>query len=373
MDPFEDFQFQPLTEGLGFHRKTEKLKEDVKRSTLQEDFQVAPLKTAKYDTTLDDLKARPTSESISDLMASLPPSLDFLEGEFESKENKRTALLDEKANETQRPQIFHPLGKETSAPTLNAPSSSTITSTIQPSLNRSPFSASAGAAAPLVTKAAGTLGLQIPTSTPSLNSQNIAKAPMNNTMPLPGSIAASALRDSVGIESHSEGKQRSEIKQKELIKAKAVGTAKEVKTLEGLEEIATAMGSAILDGAVVLGFGTLALVAILSITKIDIVGLMSHPQTQDTMLLNLMFLYLAVMQIYMLTSRGFFGCSLGDWSFDVQVGTSEQQKQARYPMQILWRSLLNTVTGIVVLPILSLMSGRDLLSSLSGVHLFRKR
>lgn len=37
MDPFDEFEFKPLTDGLGFHKKAVSLKEGLKNSGVLED------------------------------------------------------------------------------------------------------------------------------------------------------------------------------------------------------------------------------------------------------------------------------------------------------------------------------------------------
>jgi hypothetical protein len=47
--------------------------------------------------------------------------------------------------------------------------------------------------------------------------------------------------------------------------------------------------------------------------------------------------------------------------------------QNSYPLKVAIRSLLNIVTGIVLLPLVSAMLGRDVAGQLSGVKLYRQR
>ena len=43
MDPFDEFEFKPLTEGLGFHKKAEQLKSDVKSTRLDQEKIAVPV------------------------------------------------------------------------------------------------------------------------------------------------------------------------------------------------------------------------------------------------------------------------------------------------------------------------------------------
>ena len=129
----EDFEFKPLTEGLGFHAKPQKNpqknpqqnpeKRHFLSSTKTETVAPrtssasAPSHALNLDTESDLLgrdtlvretprestrdSERPISKSISDLIASLPPSLDFAE------DTDKPSLS---ASES-RPQIFQPFAR----------------------------------------------------------------------------------------------------------------------------------------------------------------------------------------------------------------------------------------------------------------------
>ena len=95
--------------------------------------------------------------------------------------------------------------------------------------------------------------------------------------------------------------------------------------------------------------------------------------TQDlTAQISAIMLFVVVLQIYVVTSRSLFGCTLGEWTFDCQMGTDPQQKDGYYPMQVLWRSLLTIGTGVILIPLLSFISRRDLARYLTGLQLYRR-
>lgn len=193
VDPFEEFEFKPLTEGLGFHKKAEKVmpkpssranadaifakpaNESPRASRSASDFggdldddltspgraQKTSQKTSQSrtagkskdefvptnfseprsslfssDLSLNlgepDKSESSSGQSISDLIACLPPSLDFIDEQPEKIAPKASALAPPKASLTatsplkasagpslfdkepsgDRPQIFQPLGRE---------------------------------------------------------------------------------------------------------------------------------------------------------------------------------------------------------------------------------------------------------------------
>lgn len=366
LDPFDDFEFKPLTDGLGFHKKAEKIKADVKSTKLDDSpltasrmpaapnlsqtlsqtlsqstsqaansprFMDTPSNsapTARTTTSLTPEIARPASQSISDLIASLPPSLDFVETPSPIQASASQAT----SQNPSRPQIFQPLARpENKAPEFKSPLSMP-----SPTFSPSPSPATTGP----------TLGSVLPPQTTA-----------------PG---ASAYRDKMN-ESFAKAFPHAEQR------ARGTGAAAPLTETEKATAKNTAtqnMPGAILDGMVTLGISTIFLVCILAITRVNLMGLLSNANTDTSTQIHLAMLFVAVLQMYMLTARSFFGASLGEWAFDLEVGTVEQQRSAVYPLQVAWRTLLMTFTGFIVLPLLSLVFNRDLAQPLTGLALIRR-
>jgi hypothetical protein len=122
----------------------------------------------------------------------------------------------------------------------------------------------------------------------------------------------------------------------------------------------------------ILGLSTIFLVIVLMITRVDLIAMLSHAKTNGSTQFHLAVLFLMVMQLYMLSSRAFFGTSLGEWAFDMRMGTAADFRKAKYPVQVLWRMILVLATGVVVMPILSKLTGRDLFAELGGPQLYRR-
>lgn len=73
--------------------------------------------------------------------------------------------------------------------------------------------------------------------------------------------------------------------------------------------------------------------------------------------------------IYLISTRILFGFSLGEWACDLRLGQPSERRGATYALKVVWRSTLILLTGLVPLPLLSLLVGRDLPGTLSGVKL----
>ncbi|MAE73488.1 MAG: hypothetical protein CL675_05290 [Bdellovibrionaceae bacterium] len=82
-------------------------------------------------------------------------------------------------------------------------------------------------------------------------------------------------------------------------------------------------------------------------------------------------MFLSVWFMYVVIARSFCGRTLGEWTFDLQLGTKEQQAKALYPLQVVWRSLFVMATGVVVLPLLSVVFRKDLAKVFTGLQLYK--
>lgn len=132
------------------------------------------------------------------------------------------------------------------------------------------------------------------------------------------------------------------------------------------------LGAAIFDAAIVLALSMIFLVALVSVTGIDVLAVVATAQVDWAAQLSLLILYLAVLEMYLILSRSFFGKSMGEWTFDLQIGEDEQAERASYPFRVLARNLLSLFTGFIVFPIISLIAGKDILGRLVGVQLYRQ-
>jgi hypothetical protein len=139
-----------------------------------------------------------------------------------------------------------------------------------------------------------------------------------------------------------------------------------------LTAVPVSFSSLFLDAAVVMAFSLIFLACLISVTKVDLFLVLRSSQNEFATQLSLVVLYFAVYEMYLIVARSFFGCTLGEWTFDLQMGEDEQISKAHYPALVLWRSILSLLTGIIVLPILSLAFGKDLAANLTGLQLYRK-
>lgn len=139
-----------------------------------------------------------------------------------------------------------------------------------------------------------------------------------------------------------------------------------------LVAIPCSISSALVDAVTVTALSMIFLAALVSVTQIEVSAVMASAKTDLAAQIALAVLFLAVMQIYLILGRSFFGRTLGEWTFDVQLGEDQQIEKATYPIRVLFRSILNVATGLVALPILSFIVRRDIAGLVTGLRLYRQ-
>jgi len=300
MDPFEEFEFKPLTDGLGFQKKPATLKEQVKSSGLvNEHLQELPTSIPKFGEDLVAKKPMGFDDVISSLeKAPFKPSMpgkSFLE-------------------------ITEPLPR----PTIK---------TMEVEMPQMPKQARAPIQSPFP-------------------SQDLFRQPP--VAPTPAQVAPKPLQ------------------KKELGN---VGTRRGAADSPQGQLVLTSASvpSAALDFVVIIALSLIFMAGMLSMTKMDL-GVVVRAAEADTLtMVSLAVAFLAIMQMYVIVSRAFYGRTLGEWTFDVQLGRGEDQNQAMYPVKVVSRSMLVTITGLLILPLISLIMRRDLAGQITGVQLYQQK
>jgi hypothetical protein len=81
------------------------------------------------------------------------------------------------------------------------------------------------------------------------------------------------------------------------------------------------------------------------------------------------FVFSCLAVAYKVTLRIFAGCTLGDWACHLRLGRMKDRCLRFYSLRVLCRAFLILATGVILLPLLSLISGQDLAGKISGLYL----
>ncbi|HEX4925858.1 MAG TPA: RDD family protein [Bdellovibrionales bacterium] len=147
--------------------------------------------------------------------------------------------------------------------------------------------------------------------------------------------------------------------------------APQTTSIRPIEEVNVYIPSIIFDTIVVIGLTCLFAAAVLLVIDVDLATILQIAQTDFMTMLALVLLAFSVLELYLIIFRSFLGSTLGEWAFDIQLGSRAEQASPYYPLRVIWRSVIVIATGFVTLPLLSLLTGRDLAGRLAGLSLKR--
>ncbi|WP_413581496.1 RDD family protein [Bdellovibrio sp. HCB288] len=90
----------------------------------------------------------------------------------------------------------------------------------------------------------------------------------------------------------------------------------------------------------------------------------------DSQLLLIAEIFALSSGLYLIAMRAFMGSSIGEWACNIRLGQPHERLESRYILRVFVRTSLIVLTGVVVLPALSLILGGDLTGKLCGLRLF---
>lgn len=136
---------------------------------------------------------------------------------------------------------------------------------------------------------------------------------------------------------------------------------------------ATVSGQAIfLDAMLVIAGSLMCMISLLLITRVDLIGNLTNPQSSAWIYAATASIFALVTIVYMTFNRFIMGSTPGEWAFDQRIGKPEEQTDYRYGFKVALRSVVNIVTGFVVLPIISNLLNKDIAGQISGARLYKK-
>lgn len=130
--------------------------------------------------------------------------------------------------------------------------------------------------------------------------------------------------------------------------------------------------SALLDSMLVIAASLLCMIILLVITKVDLIGNLTHPDDQGMIYIATVAMFATVAFIYLTVNRIFMGSTPGEWAFDQRIGKPEEMGTAMYSLKVVVRSALVILTGFIVFPVLSAVLGKDIAGSITGAKLLKK-
>ncbi|MFN7905193.1 MAG: hypothetical protein ACK5P5_08415 [Pseudobdellovibrionaceae bacterium] len=130
--------------------------------------------------------------------------------------------------------------------------------------------------------------------------------------------------------------------------------------------------AAFLDGLLIVASCLLCLIVLLSITQMDLISLLTQ-SGQTEIYFSTFLLFAVVAMTYLTTTRVFLGSTPGEWAFDQQAGTDDEQRETQYVLKVVYRSALAIGTCFIIMPIISFAMAKDVLGEITGLHLFERK
>lgn len=117
----------------------------------------------------------------------------------------------------------------------------------------------------------------------------------------------------------------------------------------------------------------LMLIAMLTVTQVDLISNLSDPGQNYMIWLATAALLASVTLIYMVVFRTYFGYTPGEWAFDQRCGTETQQATASYILRITVRTLLVMATGFLPIALISMILRTDLFGLITGLQIQKQK
>ncbi len=74
--------------------------------------------------------------------------------------------------------------------------------------------------------------------------------------------------------------------------------------------------------------------------------------------------------VYQVSLRSFIGCTLGEWCYDLKMGSPFDRLLLSYSLKVVLRTTISIATGFFLFPILSMIFGQDLLGRICGLKVY---
>lgn len=113
----------------------------------------------------------------------------------------------------------------------------------------------------------------------------------------------------------------------------------------------------------------LLLVAMACVFMMVFVKIIKVPITQ-ALVTDFAVIFVLSSWLYMITTRFFIGSSIGEAACDMRLGRPQERLSGSYFFRVIVRATLILLTGVVTLPLLSLIFGKDVPGVISGLRLF---
>ncbi|MEK6626987.1 MAG: RDD family protein [Bdellovibrionota bacterium] len=125
--------------------------------------------------------------------------------------------------------------------------------------------------------------------------------------------------------------------------------------------------SAFIDGLVLISISCFSLIVFSILMKTQISDMIKFTANEPNVTKMFFCAFIFSFWVYLVMMRVFMGASLGEWSCHLRLGQPTERMRASYIFRVIGRTTLILLTGVVALPLISLILKKDLVGNLSGL------
>ncbi len=200
-----------------------------------------------------------------------------------------------------------------------------------------------------------------PLSTPLPRTENTKLAKKTNT---PGAMPATSVDEILKTLQDKKMPQLSP----SVARSRIDGTPEPEKFQKTTWDFAAVM----LDVMLVVASNLMCLIILMFTTHVDLFSNLFNPDSAGMIYKSIAALVLGTTWIYLVVNRIFLGCTPGEWVFDQRIGFPKDTGSAMYSLKIVLRSTLTVVTGLILFPLASALMNEDILGTWMDLQMMKK-
>lgn len=135
-------------------------------------------------------------------------------------------------------------------------------------------------------------------------------------------------------------------------------------------QVSPGLAAGFLDLLLITSLGLIYMLSLIFTLKVDLIKTLSEGEAM--IWIATASIFLGVGFVYYTAQRIFLGYTLGDWAYEQRLGLPEEMQKTGYSLKVVARQVLIMITGIITLPLISWILGRDI-AGVSGLCVYRKR
>lgn len=128
--------------------------------------------------------------------------------------------------------------------------------------------------------------------------------------------------------------------------------------------------SALIDSLILISISCFTVILFSFLMKTPARDLLKFVVVEPNLAKMCVFSFFFSFWVYLVMMRIFMGASLGEWSCQLRLGQPTQRIKTTYIVKVVARTTLILITGVVTLPLLSLLFKEDLVGELTGLRLY---